>query len=85
MSIEVLWYFCQSSSDLYKKCSLNTHMYRLSIFFNRVFLCVLSLSLSLPLMLREPKLSIKPAFLFSTRFLYLLPHDILYMVSEREG
>ena len=27
MSIEVRWYFCQSISDLYKRCSLNTHMY----------------------------------------------------------
>ena len=62
MSIEVLRYFCQSFLDLYKKCSLNTHMYRLSIFLNRVFWC--ALSLSLPRMLREPKHSIKPAFLF---------------------
>ena len=92
MSIEVLRYFCQSFLDLYKKCSLNTHMYRteyrLRLFLNRVVSALLSLSLCLSLShvygvsLRSP---LNLRFFPSTRFPYLLPHAIFYMVSEREG
>ena len=65
MSIEVLCYFCQSFSDLYKKCSLNTHMCTdWPYFLNRAFLCILSLSLSHLRILHEPKLSIKLVSLF---------------------
>ena len=67
-------------------CSLNTHIYiELEQFFNRAFF-VLSLSLSLLRILREPKLSIKPAFFFlGILSSYLLPHVTFYMVSEHEG
>ena len=72
MSIEVLSVLLSVLKGLVLKVFIeHTHVQniedRLSICFNRVF-CVfslsLSLSLSLPCMLREPKLSIEPAFLF---------------------
>ena len=88
MSIEVLLYFCQSFTDLYKECSLNTHMYRtenrLRIFSNRVVSALLSLSLPpvYRVSLRSP---LNLRFFPSTGFPFLLPHAIFYMVSEREG
>ena len=86
MSIEVLWYFCQSFLDVYKEYSLNTHMYRDWAYFLIEFLSVYSPSLSLCLSriyyvsLSSP---LNLRFSFSTRFLYLLPHVTFYNLAIR--
>ena len=82
MSIEVLSVLLSVRMDLYKVFTehiLCTHTESAIIF--KIEFCVYSLCLSR--VLHTLKLSIKPAFFVFGSL--LLPHAILYMLSEREG